>query len=138
MRANLKGMEQATQPVPIPQSAAAAAAGAPVYGGGAVKAGSPPQGQAASAAMMNAFRVQLDYAQIKSKLRPTNNCHYDAELAEHEAQRLQYAQQQQYLHLLQQQQQQQQALPTQQLAQQSSPRQQPLPAANPLLNWELE
>jgi hypothetical protein len=82
VRANLKGMEQATQPVAIPQTAAAA--NLPnVFGN--VKAGSPPQA-------MNAFRVQLDYAQIKSKLRPTHSGHYDAEL------------EQQYLLMLQQQQ----------------------------------
>ncbi len=131
MRANLKGMEQATQPVAIPQAAAAAAAAAggasagPANVFGGVKAGSPPQ------ATMNAFRVQLDYAQIKSKLRPTHSGHYDAELAEHEAAQQQYAQQQQYLQqqYLQQQQQQQQLQ-----QQQVSPR----PAAALGLNWDLE
>ena len=134
MRANLKGMEQATQPVSIPQSsAAAAAAGGPVF---AVKAGSPPQQQAA----MNAFRVQLDYAQIKSKLRPTHSGHYDAELAEHEAQQQQYAQQQHYLAVLQQQAllQQQQQQPPPQPPQQSSPRPQLQPSTNSVLNWDLE
>jgi hypothetical protein len=101
VRANLKGMEQATQPVAIPQTAAAA--NLPnVFG--SVKAGSPPQA-------MNAFRVQLDYAQIKSKLRPIHSGHYDAEL------------EQQYLLMLQQQQ------------GGSSPR----PSASTLgLNWDLE
>ncbi len=106
VKANLKGMEgggswQPTAPIPTP------AAAAPAFAGSSVKASSPPQ----PSAMMDAFRVQLDYAQIKSKLRPTNNGHYDAESTDLEQQ--------------------------QQMQQQQSPRHQPHP--QPLgLNWELE
>jgi hypothetical protein len=42
------------------------------------KSGSPPPPPSVG----DAFRVQLNYAQIKSKLRPTNNGHYDSGLPE--------------------------------------------------------
>lgn len=43
-------------------------------GKGATSLGSSPPN---SANPGDAFRVQLDYGELKSKLRPTNNGHYD-------------------------------------------------------------
>lgn len=74
VRANLRGYSE-PQPVPVNKEAAANSAG--------WKSTSPPPPSvsAITASAMDAFRVQLDYAQIKSKLRPTNNGHYDADAA---------------------------------------------------------
>jgi len=43
-------------------------------------ASSPPLPASSSEDLLNAFRVQLDYNQLKSKLRPTHNGHYDVPL----------------------------------------------------------
>lgn len=91
VRANLRGYS--SEPQAVPPGKDAAASSASVAANSSWKGSSPPSAAASSA--MDAFRVQLNYAQIKSKLRPTNNGHYDEEPQQQQVPQMQQQQMQQ-------------------------------------------